>query len=279
MKKYIVFTFLSAALFFSCDDEEFETFDVDSDFSLATFQDAAPAQLVYNPAADTDNIYTVSVSNRANSDRTVNVSVAATSTIDPTSYEILNLNPVIPAGQFSADIVVTTFASDVFPETGTSLVLTLDGVQGAEIDAALGSIASYSIGFTVECPSVDIAGIVGDGATVLENELLTDGFGADLSAGGLTRTVLAGPGDGQITIVGGVGFNSSEDLILNLDPADGSLSYGGSPDAIFFFNGPDPINYTTATGRALTCIGLIELQIAAPFAAPFDQNTFRIQFQ
>ena len=262
----------------SC-EEDLVIFDSVNGRSFATFQEFSPSLITFNPAADTDNVYTVSVSTVSSSDRNVSVTVDPASTLDPSFYTIQSLTPTIPAGEFSADIVVTTFASAVFPEAGSVLILNLESVQGAEVDASLGSILSYTLDFTVECPSVDIAGVVGVGATVLENELLTDGFLAPLEAGGLTREVIAGPGENQITILDGVGFNGSEDIVLDVDPVSGNVSYAGSPDAIFFFNGPDPINYTTVTGRVLTCIGLIELQIAAPFASPFDQNTFRIQFQ
>jgi len=275
MKKLITFVFFSFALFTSC-EEDLVIFDNVGGKSIGTFQSQSPALLTYNPAADTDNIYTVSVSTVSDVDRAVSVSVDDASTISSDSYSI-NTSTVIPAGSFSADIVVTTFASDVFPENGSTLILNLDSVVGAEIISGT-SVAVYNIGFTVECPSVDISGVLGDGANVLANEILTGGFGAPLSAGGLTRTIEEGPGENQITIIGGVGFNSSEDLVLNINPVNGSVSYGGPEGAVFFFNGPNPISYTEVNGRVLTCIGLIELEIAAPFGSPFDFNSFNLQF-
>lgn len=272
MKKYISVLVLALVVLTSCEEDlvVYDSTSADA-ASIAAFQEASPTTLIFNPAADTQNVYTVSVSNATTSDRMVTVSIDPASTIDASTYSVSTLTPVIPAGQYSADIVITTMASDVFPASGSTLRLNLESVAGASIPSD--AVSSYNVGFTVECPSVDVSAILGT-ATQVVNELL-GGFGG--SVDGRTSEVVAGPGENQITIVGGLGFNNAEDMILNIDPNNGNLSYGGSADAVLVFNGANPINYGTANGRALTCIGLIELELSAPFAAPFDSNTFRIQ--
>ncbi|NER14970.1 hypothetical protein GWK08_16050 [Leptobacterium flavescens] len=277
MKKIKFCFFLIASVLFlnSCSEDDRVFLDVtDPANSIAQFNTGEI--LVINPSADTQNSIIVGVSTISDSDRVITISVDASSTLDPSFYQIESLTPVIPAGQVTGEVIVTTFATDIFPDGGDALVLNLESVEGATILDS--SVSQLSVGTTVECPSVDIAAVIGDGANVLANEILTGGFGAPLSAGGLTRSVLAGPGENQVTIVGGVGFNGSQDLVLNIDPDTGAVSYGGEDNVTFFENAGTPIPYTTVTGQALTCIGLIDIEIAAPFAAPFNANTFTIQF-
>lgn len=272
--KFSILVFVLAGVV-SC-DEDVVIYDVENGESFATFQNENPDALTFNPVEDTRNVYTVSVSTVSTMDRAVSVSVDSSSTVDPSFYTIETLNPVIPAGEYSTEVVITTPASEVFPATGSTLVLNLESVEGAEIKSF--STDTFTIPFSVKCPSVDLSAVTGEG-NVVTNELSTDAFGVSIADGGATRTVLAGPGENQITIVDGIGTPlGSEDLVLNVNPTSGNVSYGGPEDAIFFFNGPDPISYSSVSGKVLTCIGQINLEIAAPFGAPFNSNTFKIQF-
>lgn len=276
--KYIIFIVIIAPFFLiSCEEEIDAVFDVENGESFANFVVGQEfPEVIFNPTAQTENIITIGVSTLSNTDRAVQLTLdAADTTLDPSVFSISTLSPVIPAGAFTTDIVITIFGSPDLPDTSSVIALTLDSVEGAEIKDT--SVSSLNIGIAIECPSVDIENVIGTG-DVVTNELLTDGFGAPLSAGGLTRSVIEGPGENQITILTGVGFNGSEDLVLNIDPDTGIVSYGGESGVTFFINGGTPIPYTEVSGIILTCIGLIDIEIAAPFASPFNQNTFSIQF-
>ncbi len=235
--------------------------------SIATFQSPTPDPLIFNPVADTRNVYTVSVSKVSTVDRTVSVSVDSSSTLDPSFYNIEDLNPVIPAGEFSTDIVITTPASEVFPPTGSTLKLKLNSVEGAQIKSF--SIDTYAVPFSVNCPSVDVVSIPGT------YQITTDEFGGSL--GDDMVDVVAGPGDNQFTLVnpfdhptpdaGGAG---NYEVIVDVNPETGALSV--NKQAALNYDNFDPSPGYGAisvegSGKALTCIGKLSFSLKYTVAA------------
>ena len=95
-------------------------------------------------------------------------------------------------------------------------------------------------------------------------EVLEIGFADDLPEPVATREVVAGPGENQITIVGGEYPSlGSGDLIVDIDPANGVASLGGegttafSADAGAFATD----NYGSVSGFVFSCVGAINLTV------------------
>jgi hypothetical protein len=250
---FAVLLILSFAIGCEAPEDEF-FFDVENqDDAIAQFQ-ASPV-LVINPSANTDNTVSVGVSTVSNTDRSFQVSISEDSSLDASFFDIPSLTGVIPAGEFVGSITVTTLQTNVFPAMGSSLVLDLDSVDGANLLDS--STTQVSLGFTVECPSVDISQIVGTAVTT--NNTLLAAFGLAVTAAD-PRQVVQGPGENQVTIVGGFGVGSSEDVILNIDPSTGDITDGSPEGTLIFVNGganPTPVPITGLSGRALTCINEI----------------------
>ena len=262
----------------SCADNDIEIFDARNGRAIAGFSNPTESpNIIFNPAEDTENILTIGVSTRSDSDRAVVLDLdLSETTLGSEFYTISNLNPVIPAGEFTVDIVITTIATGGLPDPTSIIALNLVSVADSEILAE--SRSELEIGLSVKCPSVDLENVTGNGEVVV-NEILVNGFGAPISLSGSPKVVLAGPEENQLTIVGGVSpALGADDLIIEVNPDTGSVSYAGPEDAVFIVNGGNPVAYRGVTGQVLTCIGLISLQIEGPFVAPFDQNAFDIQF-
>ncbi|MFP2997063.1 hypothetical protein ABN763_14195 [Spongiivirga sp. MCCC 1A20706] len=255
MKK-LVYILLIGFLIGSCDKDSQVTADSQGAQAIASFNGGEV--LVINPAADTENRLVIGVSAASNVDRSFTLSVDEDSSLDPTLYDI-QLTGIIPAGSYTGEALVTTFATTDFPEQGDALILNLVSVDGATVVEG-GARNTLSFGFTVECPSFELSNIVGT-ATTVSNELLS-AFGLEDTAAD-PRTVVEGPGENQITIVGGFGVSTSDDIILNIDPATGNIT-NGSPDGtlIFINGGTTPVPVTGISGRALTCINQITIEAA-----------------
>ena len=91
-----------------------------------------------------------------------------------------------------------------------------------------------------------------------------------------TREVVAGPGPNQYTIIGGaVPLDGADDLIIEVNPSTGQVSFGGDP-ADIHFNTFGPGTYGTITGFTFSCVGFIDLAITSP---GFITNFFTLQRQ
>ena len=268
------FLLLLLATMIGCEEERV-IYDVDNGQSFAGFQSAA-SPLVFNPVAETENIYTVAVSTRSSMDRQVVVSVDESSTLDPSFYNIENTTVTIPAGELSADIVITTPASDVFPASGSVLNLNLDSVEGADLSTF--NPTTQAIGFTVECPSVDLASIPGTYAFTVDN------FGFVIHN---EFEIVEGPGDNQFTMVNLSGHPNPEadgamnyDVIFSINPNTGSISVPKQEAWHYDTFGGDPdygVGSVAGSGRALTCIGQITLSLQHTVAAG-SFGTYTLQF-
>lgn len=263
--KRIAMLFVAVIMVTGC-EEDLVIYDTENGEAFAGFQSNSPPDLIFNPVEDTENRYTISTSTVSSSDRTVSVTVDPSSTLDPSFYSIENLNPVIPAGEFATDIVITTLATDTFPEDGSVLVLNLESVEGSEIRSF--NVDSQTIGFTVECPSVDLESIPGTYA-VTEDE-----FGFVI---GEEFEIVAGPEENQFTMMNLSGHSNPDadgeqnyDVVFTIDPNSGNVTvsrqdawhydtFGGTPDY--------GVGRVQGSGLALTCIGQINLELTHTVAA------------
>ncbi|GAA4278175.1 hypothetical protein [Aquimarina mytili] len=112
---------------------------------------------------------------------------------------------------------------------------------------------AYLFQFTIACPAFPIDDVVGT-YNVASNGLAT---ALGLTDPDPTREVIAGPGDNQITIVGGsVGFAGGGDLTVDIDPSFGGLTGGEGlafPASIIGF-ASDFGDLAGAGGLAVPCV-------------------------
>ncbi len=262
------FSFLALILttMVSCEDEII-IFDNPNDESVATFQSNSPSPIIFNPAEDTRNVYTISVSSVSAQDRTVNLSIDPSSTMDPSFYTIETLNPVIPAGEYSTEVVILTAASDVFPAGGSTLKINIDSVDGAELKDY--SITSYTLPFTVQCPTVDIASIPGT-YKIIEDEF-------DTTVGDDTFEIVAGPGENQFTMVNpfdhpnpAADGEQNYEVVVSINPSSGTLTVARQNAWHYSNYAASPaygVGRINGSGLALTCIGQMTFSLVHTVAA------------
>ena len=259
MKK-IFFLLVTVALMFSCEDPEIPIFDAQNGRAIAGFAGGTNSpRVTFNPAENTVSTLQVGVSSLSSSDRSLSFSIdEEASTLDPSLYSI-EFPSVIPAGEFTADVVVTTIASLNIPSAADAVVINLESVDGAEF--LTNSISTINLGVNVRCPEIIIDDFAGTYDVTLHE------FDAFFAGAIPTRTVVAGPGPNQITIVeGAVAQEGPDPLILNID-SEGGVSFGGADTDIHFFTfGPGV--YGQVTGTGLSCAGLINITITSPGFIP-----------
>lgn len=246
------------AVLISCDDlNEIPIFDTENGTAIAGFNSGglSDTRITFNPAEDTASTITIGVSTLSSSDRSVQISVDEDeSTLDPSFYTISTLSPVIPAGEFTTDIVITTLAGTNLPGATDAVVLTLDSVEGAEFTT--NSVTSLAVALDVQCPSVDIPALAGS------YDVVASTFANFFGETDFTREIVAGPGDNQITIIDGTYITEgADDLILTIDPETGSV-IGVNEDGINSTVSFGPNFYRLLPGgRVLTCVGIIEITL------------------
>lgn len=259
---------MAALMVTSCEDNDIPIFDVENGRAIAGFNGQDSQSIIFNPADDTESTITVGVSTLSDTDRQVNISISENSTLDPQFYSISDLNPVIPAGEFTTDITITTLGGEDLPGASDELILELESVEGAEI--LPGSVEELAIGLDVQCPSVDLSQVPGNYRVTA---LTFFGFFEETQE---TREVIAGPGDNQFTIVeGAYPGTGGEELIFTVDPESGSVTaideskLAMSNDAF----GPNPFDFQPG-GRVLTCVGIIEINFDFGGAIAGNPNNF-----
>ncbi|WP_396597230.1 DUF1735 domain-containing protein [Dokdonia sp. R86516] len=263
----------------SCEDAEIPQVDAENGRAIAGFNGATTNRtVVFNPEAETTTTFTVGVSTLSSSDRTAQLSIDTdASTLAEELYSISTLNPVIPAGSFTVDFTVTTLGSPNLPAVTDVIVLNLESVEGAEI--LNDSEDRLTLGLAIECPTVDLSQVVGSAVT-LENPLL-EAFGVPATFSDL-RTVIAGPEDNQITILGGISQDvGGTDTVLTIDLDTGFVISDQSSDGgVSFVNGGTPIPTTKISGRVLTCINQIIINVDNDnFGPPFNSLRLKLQVQ
>lgn len=276
--KYIAVCLLVGFLAFtSCQEPDIPQIDVENSRAIAGFNGATTNRIItFNPEAETTQTYTIGVSTLSSSPRNVQLSIDTdATTLASDLFSVSTLSPVIPAGEFTVDFTVTTIGSPILPDVLDVIVLNLDSVQDAEILAD--SEDRLFLGLAIECPSVDLSLVVGSAVTNA-NPLL-EAFGVPATFSDL-RTIVAGPEDNQITILGGIsGDVGGTDTVLTIDMETGFVISNQSFDGgVSFVNGSNPIATTTITGRVLTCIGQVNINVNnGTFGPPF--NSLRLELQ
>ena len=130
MKKYLYILFASLGLLISC-EEDLVVYDTVNGQAIAQITNGAEQTLPVPETGDSA-IIEVGVSTVSDVDRSISVSVDPSSTADPSEYTIDPASLVIPAGSFVGEILVNA-NFEAIPETGlSSLVLNVDGVEGAD---------------------------------------------------------------------------------------------------------------------------------------------------
>lgn len=261
MKKILLLLSLFAFAIVSCEQDDSAFFLDVNDQENAIAQINGGTILVFNPVENTENIVVVGVSTLSDSDRSFSISIDEDSTLDESFYDIPSLTGTIPAGSFVGDFVINTPIPDEFPPSGAFLRINLDSVTGAVLLES--SSITQDLTTTVSCPDVDLSQVVGSAIT-LENPLL-EAFGVPATFSD-QRIVEAGPGENQITIIGGLSPDvGGTDITLTIDPETGFVTEGVD-GGVSFNNGGDLIPTTAISGRVLTCINQIIINV--------DNNTF-----
>lgn len=114
---------------------------------------------------------------------------------------------------------------------------------------------AFDFGFVILCPSAEVNDLVG--TFDVDDHLFDLYFGPQ----GSTRQVILGPGDNELTIVGGaLPLDGADDLIIKIDPVTSEVSYAGGDSAIHF-NTFGPGTYAEVKGYVFSCIGVIQIEI------------------
>jgi len=269
----------------SCNDDDRILLDVNDDANSIA-QINGGTILVFNPVEDVTNILVVGVSTLSDQDRSFTVSLdLENSTLDPSFYNIPSLTSVIPAGSFVGEIIINTPIPAAFPAADAFLRVNLESAEGAIILEEDFSNISEDIGVTVACPDVDLSLVVGSAVTTANPLLEAFGVPATFSD---PRTVVMGPEDNQITVIGGLSPDlGSSDIILTVDLETGLATGMATPEETSeefplgnsFNNGGTPTVTTFISGQVLTCIGQVTFTIEnTTFGPPFNANTVTLQF-
>lgn len=132
-------------------------------------------------------------------------------------------------------------------------------ISGGGVSPDLLSEEGYKLAlafdFIILCPSAEVGDLIGT------FNVTNHRFDAFFPPQGTTREVVAGPGENQITIVGGaLPVDGADDLVLNIDPVTSEVSYGGEEGKIHF-NTFGPGSYGSVSGLVFSCIGVIDITI------------------
>ncbi|MCW5517893.1 hypothetical protein [Muriicola sp. Z0-33] len=184
MKKYFV---IITALFIliSCGSEEVVIYDVENGQTLA--QLSVTSATIPTPVEGASIELEVQVTTKSGSDRAVSLVADASSTATPDQYTIDGL--VIPAGEFTTTVTISSNFAALPEEGSTTLVLNLDGIAGAS--NAIFSNETLTVSFFRECPE---APTPGDWIVNMQDSY-GDGWQSTTSNGGPGLTVTLSTGE------------------------------------------------------------------------------------
>ncbi len=276
MKNIKIYALLFLAFLGACeaDDEQF-FLDVNNQ-EEAIGQLNGGSILTFNPSEDTSNFVTVGVSTISDQSRSFTIAIDEdNTTLDASFYTIPTLTGTIPAGSFTGDLEIITPIPSTLPASGLVLSIDLISIEGASI--LENGNSDEDIPLTVACPSVELGNVIGS-ATTLENPLLV-AFGVPATFSD-PRQIIAGPGDNQIIIVGGLSADiGGTDVILTIDPETG-IATSAEDGGVGFVSGANIATTTDVSGNVLTCINQVTFTVNnAVFGAPFNSNTVVLEIQ
>lgn len=114
---------------------------------------------------------------------------------------------------------------------------------------------ALAFSFIILCPDAEIAELTGT------YDVTNHRFDAFFPSQGTTREVIAGPGENQITIIGGaLPVDGADDLVLDINLVTSEVSYGGEAGKIHF-NTFGPGTYGAVSGLVFSCVGVIDITI------------------
>lgn len=199
--------FLFVGILTSCEEDKVM---FSSSVDMAKFE-ASNIQFPVSPSEGTLKLQ-VSVTETSDAARAINVSIDESSVALPSYYTLDSSTLVIPAGAYVGEITINGNFDEI-PESGNySLVLNLEGVEGAQIDPNNNQV---SIAFYRVCPTEEDLSGVHD--YVLYNVHLGDGEG-----GGTSYPDFSSSGTVEWTttdVSSGIYINS--DITFGLFPAAG----------------------------------------------------------
>ena len=152
MKKYFYILFAFLGLLTSC-EEDLVIYDAEDGQTVATFGGPSSATLPVPPEGAFYEL-PVQVTTASDSDRSISVSVDASSTAAAAEYTIDPSSLVVPAGEFVGSIRITPNFDEIPDLTTTTIVLNLDAVEGGTIDNVR---TSFELNIFKKCDS-DLAG-------------------------------------------------------------------------------------------------------------------------
>lgn len=190
-----------------------------------------------------------------------------TSTAIPDTVDLLSVNTFPSEVSVTLSEVANAFGAtvaDFAPGDEITFLATTTGSNGYSITADDLNGDAFNTGIMqglrhsvlIFCP-FNVADAVGT------YDVTSLGFGEFFGETATTREVVAGPGENQITIVGGAyPAVGSDDLVLDIDPSNGVASLGASGTAFSAAAGAfDTDNYGSANGFAFSCAGTITLTL------------------
>lgn len=272
MKKLIkiFLVVLSTTLFFSCEDDEKNRITDTVDAPWVYFESVSA------PVIDVTDLEGSAYEARIVTpfDNVASYAISVNLNDSEDADENLELFPLRTITEFPADLSIN--ATEITAALGITLAdlnpgdkinfrvvaTDFDGVEfdGADATQFLGDISNpglqqaLSYNTFISCPFV-AADAVGTYTVSFHR------FDAFFGAQPATREVIAGPGENQITVVGGaIPLDGSDDLVITVDPNTGIASYGGSAEAIHF-NTFGPAAYLGVTGFVFSCTGTVDITI------------------
>lgn len=237
MKKYISILFVSMLFMVSCGDEELIVFDTENGF----IQFASPSASLQE--GDESVVTTILLGSGTN-DSGVTVNFTVTSS-DPSRYNVTPSSGSleIPAGEFSADIVIEPI--DNLLVDGDE-VITLELSTGSSVPVGIGGEGNEGVSRTItiiddDCP-VDINAFVG---TYSVAEVFTSGVNEGLTLAGAFGEsyqveISLAPGDPtgtKIVLNNSAGFNQYfvDGTVMTFNACPGTVSFdAGNPNIAAF---------------------------------------------
>jgi len=257
---YKLSIFIAAILMVvSCEDNDFPTIDTTNSRAIAGFGGIEAQKIIFNPAENTDNTITVGVSTLSNEDRRVQLRIGAGTTLGSQFFTVSTLTPVIPAGQYSTEVVIKTLSAAGVPASNRVVVLELVSVEDAEILETSTKAITFSL--NVKCPTVDLATIPGT------YKITRDDF--ETSVGDDTFEIIAGPGENEFTMVNpfdhpnpAAGGAMNYMVTFKVNPDSGAITVARQAawhcDNFGCGFGEGRVN---GTGQALTCIQTLNFNL------------------
>lgn len=259
---YKLSIFIAAVLMVvSCEDNEIPTIDTANSRAIAGFSGIEDQKVIFNPSEDTDNTITVGVSTLSNEDRRVQIRIGDDTTLGSEFFTVSTLTPIILAGEYSTEVVITTNVASGVPASDKVVVLELVSVEDAEILET--STQAITFGLNVKCPTTDLSAIPGT------YKIVIDEFGT--SVGDDMFEIVAGSAEGEFIMVNpfdhpnpDAGGEQNYMVTFKVDANSGAITVARQGAWHYSNFAPSPAygeGRVEGTGLALTCIQTLNFNL------------------